>query len=96
MVTKVGRKVPMMLPTVLKAPRVPTIFPLSSRLSMVYLTREGVTVPRRNRGKTKITMQVRNAAQISRLLFTVKTSRAEMPRIMYFPPKESPRSTPPR
>ncbi len=50
MVTKVGRKVPMMLPTVLNAPRVPTVLPLSSRLSTLYLTSEGVTVPRRNRG----------------------------------------------
>lgn len=50
MVTKVGRKVPRMLPTVLNASMLPTIRPLSSRESVVYFTREGVTVPSRNRG----------------------------------------------
>ena len=50
METKVGTKVPIMLPIVLKAPRVPTVLPLSSRLSTVYLTSDGVTVPRRKRG----------------------------------------------
>ena len=64
MVTKVGTKVPMMLPMVLAAPREPTTRALSSRFSMVYLAREGVTVPSRNRGKTKITMQAAKAAQM--------------------------------
>ena len=64
MVTKVGTKVPMMLPMVLAAPREPTMRALSSRFSMVYLARDGVTVPRRNRGKTKITMQAAKAAQM--------------------------------
>ena len=49
-VTKVGRKVPRMLPIVLQAPSRPTVRPLSSRLSTVALTRQGVTVPSRNRG----------------------------------------------
>ena len=64
MVTKVGRKVPMILPTVLKAPRFPTTLPPSSRLSTVYFTREGVTVPSRNRGNTKTIIQERKAAMI--------------------------------
>ena len=49
-VTNVGKNVPIMLPVVLKAPRYPTVFPLSSRLSTEYFTREGVTVPSRNNG----------------------------------------------
>ena len=64
MVRKVGTKVPMMLPTVLAAPSVPTMPALSSRLSMVYLASDGVTVPSRKRGNTKITMQAANAAQM--------------------------------
>lgn len=64
MVTKVGRNVPRMLPMVFMAPRVPTIFPLSERESMVYLAREGVTVPSRNRGNTKSSRQVTMAAMI--------------------------------
>ena len=85
MVTKVGTKVPMMLPTVLNAPRVPTVCPLSSRLSTEYFTREGVTVPSKNKGNTKITMQAANAAMMRKLLLTVKISSAEIPRIIYFP-----------
>jgi len=50
MVTKVGRKVPSMLPTVLAAPSRPTVLPESSRESTAYFTRDGVTVPSRNRG----------------------------------------------
>ena len=48
--TNVGTNVPIILPIVLNAPRVPTVLPLSSRLSTVYFTSEGVTVPRRNSG----------------------------------------------
>ena len=84
-VTKVGTKVPMMLPTVLKAPKVPTVRPLSSRLSTEYFTREGVTVPSKNKGNTKITIQAANAAMIRKLLLTVKIKRAEIPRMIYFP-----------
>ena len=36
MVTKVGRKVPMMLPMVFSASSSPSVLPLSSRLSVVY------------------------------------------------------------
>lgn len=42
---KVGTNVPIMLPIVLNAPNVPTVCPLSSRLSTEYFTRDGVTVP---------------------------------------------------
>ena len=67
MLMKVGTKVPMMEPMVFEALSFPTVRPLSSRLSMVYLTRDGVTVPRRNKGNTKITMQVMKAAITRRL-----------------------------
>ena len=50
MVTKVGRKVPRMLPMVLQAPSLPTVRPLSSSDSTVAFTSEGVTVPSRNSG----------------------------------------------
>ena len=80
-----GTKVPMMLPIVLKAPSVPTMLPLSSRLSTEYFAREGVTVPSRKRGKTKITMQAAKAAQIRKFVFTVNISRPDIPRMMYFP-----------
>lgn len=85
MVTKVGRKVPRMLPMVLQAPRVPTTLPLSSRLSTMYFTREGVTVPSRNRGKTKMTIQAQKAAITKKWVLMVRTNRPEMPKIMYFP-----------
>ncbi len=85
MVTKVGRKVPRMLPMVLKAPRAPTIFPLSSRLPTVYLARQGVTVPSKNRGNTKITIQAIKAASTRKLLLTVRIKSPETPRITYFP-----------
>ena len=84
-VTKVGIKVPMMLPMVLNAPQVPTVFPLSSKLSTEYFTRDGVTVPNRNSGNTKITMQAAKAAIIRKLLFTAKIKRADIPMIIYFP-----------
>ena len=85
MVTKVGRNVPKMLPMVLNAPRVPTVLPLSSRLSTLYLTSEGVTVPSRNRGNTKRTMQVQKAATIRKFVLMVRTKRPEMPKMIYFP-----------
>ena len=75
----------MMLPMVLNAPRLPTVLPLSSRLSTEYFAREGVTVPSRNSGNTKITMQAANAAHIRKLVFTAKISTAEIPSTMYFP-----------
>ena len=63
-VTKVGKNVPRILPTVLKAPRLPTTLPPSSRLSTVYFTREGVTVPSRNSGNTNTIMQERKKVNI--------------------------------
>ena len=84
-VTNVGKNVPRILPIVFDAFSIPTVFPLSSRLSTVYFTREGVTVPSKNNGNTKITIQAKNAAKIKKLLFTVKISKAEMPKIKYFP-----------
>ena len=84
-VTNVGMKVPMMLPIVLKAPSVPTVRPLSSRSSTVYLASEGVTVPKRKSGKTKTTMQAANAAIVRKLLFTAKIKAPEIRSITYFP-----------
>ena len=71
----------MMLPIVLKALSRPTTAPLSSSESIVYLTSEGVTVPSRNSGKTKITMQARKPAQTRKPRLTATTSRPEMPMI---------------
>ena len=65
-VINVGRKVPRMLPTVLNAFNMPTVFPLSVRLSIVYLTKEGVTVPSKNNGNTKIAIQAKNPDQIKK------------------------------
>ena len=74
---KVGTNVPIMLPIVLNAPNVPTVCPLSSRLSTEYFTREGVTVPSKNKGNTKITMQAANAAMMRKLLLTVKIQHTQ-------------------
>ena len=80
-----GINVPMILPIVLKAPNVPTVFPLSFKLSTVYFTKDGVTVPSKNKGNTKITIQAAKPAKIRKLLFTLITNMAEIPRIIYFP-----------
>ena len=53
-----------MLPIVFEAFKSPTVPPLLSRLSTLYFTSDGVTVPSRNSGKTNITMQAANAAQV--------------------------------
>lgn len=84
-VTKVGTNVPIMLPIVLNAPNVPTVFPLSSRLSTEYFARDGVTVPSKNSGNTKITIHATKAAIIRKLLLTVKINNAEIPSTIYFP-----------
>ena len=84
-VTKVGTKVPIMLPTVLNAPRVPTVLPLSSRLPTENFAREGVTVPSKNKGNTKMAIQAANAAIIRKFVFTEKMTTAAIPKIMYFP-----------
>ena len=74
-----------MLPTVLQAPRRPTVRPLSSRLPTVTFTSEGVTVPSRKSGKTKISMQERKAAMTRKFVLTVTISRPDTPRIRYLP-----------
>ena len=81
----VGTNVPMMLPIVFAAPSVPTVFPLSSRLSTEYFTSEGVTVPSRNSGYTNTSIHERNAAQIRKFVLTVTTSSAETSRITSLP-----------
>ena len=58
-------------PMVFEAFNIPTVFPLSSKLSTVYFTKDGVTVPSKNSGKTKIAIQARNPARIKKLLLTV-------------------------
>ena len=84
-VTKVGTNVPMILPIVLNAPSVPTVLPLSSRLSTAYFTSDGVTVPSKKRGNTKMTIHAANAAMIKKLLLTVKIKSAEIPSTIYLP-----------
>ena len=78
-VTKVGRKVPMMLPIVLSASSSPRVLPLSSRLSVVYFMSEGVTVPSSMSGKTKSTRQEPIEAQTRKLDFTKSASRPVTP-----------------
>lgn len=82
---KVGTKVPIILPMVLDAFSIPTTLPLSSSLSTQNLTKEGVTVPIKNNGKTKITIQAMNPASIRKLLFTVNISKPDITTIIYFP-----------
>ena len=74
-----------MLPIVLNAPRVPTMLPLSARLCTVYFASDGVTVPSRKSGNTKITIHAAKAAQIRKFVFTAKMSSAEMPIMIYLP-----------
>ena len=79
MVTKVGRKVPMMLPMVPRASSSPTVRPLSSRLSVAYFISEGVTVPSSMSGTTKRAKQLPSEAQTRKLLFTNSASSPETP-----------------
>ena len=79
MVTKVGRKVPMIDPMVLSAMKVPTVRPLSFRLSTAYLVSDGVTVPSSTSGKAKSTRQVRNDAQARNPVMVSAATRIEMP-----------------
>ena len=82
---KVGTNVPMILPMVLNAHSVPTILPLSSRLSTEYFASDGVTVPNRKSGNTKMTMHAAKAAHIRKFVLTVTISSAEIPRMIYLP-----------
>ena len=79
MVTKVGRKVPMMLPIVLSASSSPSVLPLSSRLSVVYFISEGVTVPSSISGNTKSARQLASEAQMRKLVLTNSASSPETP-----------------
>ena len=72
--TKVGRKVPMMLPMVLRASSSPRVLPLSSRLSVVYFISEGVTVPSSISGNTNSTRQEPIEAQTRKLEFKKSAS----------------------
>ena len=75
----------MMLPAVPAAPMPPTTRPLSSRLFVAYLTRDGVTVPSSSSGKTKIAMQDRNAAATKRFVSTATIRTPEIKAMIYFP-----------
>ena len=72
---------------VLQAPSLPTIWALLSRESVVYFTRDGVTVPSRNKGKTNMIMQERNAAQVRNPVLIVIARAPAMATIRYFPAK---------
>ena len=74
-----------MLPAVLNAPIFPTTRPLSSRLSVAYLTRDGVTVPSSSSGKTKIAAQEINAAVTRRFVSMATIRRPETTAITYLP-----------
>ena len=76
-----------MLPIVFAALSIPTVLPLLSRLSTVYFTSDGVTVPKRKSGNTKITIHAINAAHIRKFVLTVSTSTAETPIITSLPRK---------
>ena len=84
-VTKVGIKVPIILPIVFNAPSSPTVFPLSFKLSTENLTRDGVTVPSKINGNTNTTKHVTNDAQIKKFLVTNVASKREIPMIKYLP-----------
>ena len=75
----------MMLPMVFKASMVPTALPLSSRLSTVYFTREGVTVPKISSGHTNSTRQAAKAAQTRKFFVTNRASTTVMPAMTYLP-----------
>ena len=85
MVTNVGTKVPMMLPMVLSALSLPTVLPVSSRLSTVKRVSDGVTVPSSTHGNAKITRHAASAAQTMKFFVTKSASSSEMPAIRYRP-----------
>ena len=74
-----------MLPTVLNAPSAPTVRPLSPVPDTVYRARDGVQVPSRKQGNTKITKHAANAAAVRKCELTVITRSPVMPRITYRP-----------
>ena len=85
MVTNVGTKVPMMLPMVLSALSLPTVLPVSSRLSTVKRVSDGVTVPSSTHGNAKITRHAASAAQTRKFFVTKSASSSEMPAMRYRP-----------
>ena len=87
MVTKVGRKVPIILPMVPSASSSPTVRPLSSRLSVAYFMSEGVTVPSSMSGNTKSAKQLASEAQTRKLCFTKSASSPDTPAMTYLPAK---------
>ena len=84
-VIKVGAKVPMMEPIVLRAFSSPTIFPLSSKLAIEYLTREGETVPSSISGKTNRAIQEKRDAHMRKFDPTKPASKREIPAMTYLP-----------
>ena len=87
MVMKVGTKVPMMLPMVFRAFSLPTVLPVSSRLSTVNLVSDGVTVPSSTQGKAKITRHAASAAQTRKFFVTNMASSRLTPAISHRPTK---------
>ena len=84
-VTKVGKNVPIMLPTVLQASMIPQVLPFSSRLVTAYFTRFGVTIPKTISGNTNTSMQLTNAATTRYPVLTNSASTKAVPAIINFP-----------
>ena len=74
-----------MEPMVLQAPSFPATEPLSPISDMVYLMRDGVTVPSRKRGKTNMIMQAAKEDHIRSPVETVTIIRPVMASMMYLP-----------
>ena len=87
MVIKVGVKVPMIEPIVLRAFSSPTVRPLSSRLLTAYFTSAGETLPRSIRGKTNSRRQERRDAQMRKFCPTRRARRSDTAAITYLPRK---------
>ena len=86
-VTKVGKKVPMILPIVLSAPSRPTVDALLSKSWVVYLTKHGVTVPNSISGNIKITTHDINDAQTRKFLVIIMAIPNDIPVMIYLPKK---------
>ncbi len=84
MVKNVGRKVPMIEPIVFKASSNPITFP-DTFWSKENLINDGVTLPKNNRGGTKIIKHENKDAQITKLLVTKRARRTETPAIINGP-----------
>ena len=86
MVKNVGKNVPKIEPIVLSASRVPITFP-DAFSPIAYLTKDGVTFPKKRSGGTNKIIQENNAAQITRLFFIKRAKSAVIPAITYLPTK---------